>query len=46
VEDGFDDLSLGGLGFPSLWVPAKVFVPSRDTRKAKHICMILGGQES
>jgi hypothetical protein len=32
-ESGFDELSLGGLKLPSLWVPTKVFVPARDTRK-------------
>jgi hypothetical protein len=44
-ESGFDDSSLGGLRFPSLWIPAKVFVPARDTRKATLAYSMLGGQE-
>ena len=35
-----------GLGFPSLWVPGKVFIPARDTRKAKYGRNMLSGKES
>jgi hypothetical protein len=45
-ERGFDDSSLGGLKLPSLWVPAKVIVPARDTRKATLAYSMLGGQAS
>jgi hypothetical protein len=45
-KSGFDDSSPGGLKLPSLWVPAKVFVPARDTRKATLAYSMLGGQAS
>jgi hypothetical protein len=43
---GFDDSSPGGLMLPSLWVPAKVIVPARDTRKTTLAYSMLGGQAS
>jgi hypothetical protein len=43
-KSGFDDSSPGGLGLPSLWVPEKVFVPARDTRKATFAYSMLGGK--
>jgi hypothetical protein len=43
---GFDDSSLGGLNLSSLWVPAKVFVPARDTRKSTLAYSMLGGKEN
>jgi hypothetical protein len=43
---GFDYSSSGGLNLPSLWVPAKVFVPTRDTRKATLVYNMLGRQVS
>jgi hypothetical protein len=43
-ESGFDDSSSGGLKLSSLWVPAKVIVPARDTRKSTLVYSMLGGQ--
>jgi hypothetical protein len=41
------EMSLGkGLRFPSPWVLAEMFVPSRDTKKTKYACNMLGVQES
>jgi hypothetical protein len=45
-ENGFDDSSPSGLRFPSPWVPAKVFVLARDTRKTTLAYIILGGKAS
>jgi hypothetical protein len=45
-ESGFDDSSMGGLRLPSLWVPAKVFIVARDTRKAALANSMLVGQAS
>jgi hypothetical protein len=45
-ENGIDELYPSGLRLPSLWIPAKLFVPAQDTRKATLSYSMLGGQAS